>query len=48
MKYSYLLLLALLAGCAGQPNEPSSYLLRSSHELETRTLEPQKNFPWAP
>ena len=44
MKYSYLLLLALLAGCAGQPNEPSSYLLRSSHELETRTLEPSKEF----
>ncbi len=44
MKYSYLLLLALLAGCAGQPEEPSSYLLRSSHELQTRTLEPSKQF----
>ena len=44
MKYTYLLILALLAGCAGQPTEPSSYLLRSSHELQTRTLEPSTEF----
>jgi hypothetical protein len=44
MKYTYLLMLALLAGCAGQPTEPSSYLLRSSHELQTRTLEPSTEF----
>ncbi|MCX2977624.1 PqiC family protein [Candidatus Marimicrobium litorale] len=44
MKYTYLLLLALLAGCAGQPTEPNSYLLRSSHQLTTRALEPSKEF----
>ncbi len=33
MKYPYLLLLALLAGCVGKPEVPGGLLLRSSDEL---------------
>ena len=36
--------LALLVGCSGQPIEPSYYLLRTTSDLESRTLEPSKEY----
>lgn len=41
-KATSLLLLVLLAGCAGQASEPSQYLLRSAHEPQSRKLTPSK------
>lgn len=44
MKPAILLLVVLLAGCAGQPIEPSYYLMRSRHDLESRELKPSRDF----
>ena len=44
MKAASLLLVVLLAGCAGQAIEPSYYLMRSKHDLESRELSPSKDF----
>lgn len=44
MKLATLLLVVLLIGCAGQPIEPSYYLVRSGHDLESRELNPSKDF----
>jgi uncharacterized lipoprotein YmbA len=44
MKVASLLLVVLLTGCAGKAIEPSYYLMRSDHDLETRALNPSKDF----
>ena len=44
MKVASLLLVVLLSGCAGKAIEPSYYLMRSDHDLETRALNPSKDF----
>jgi uncharacterized lipoprotein YmbA len=44
MKVASLLLVVLLTGCAGNAIEPSYYLMRSDHDLETRELNPSKDF----
>jgi hypothetical protein len=44
MKVASLLLVVLLTGCAGNAIEPSYYLMRSDHDLETRELNPSKEF----
>ena len=44
MKVASLLLVVLLSGCAGKTIEPSYYLMRSDHDLETRALNPSKDF----
>ena len=44
MKVASLLLVVLLTGCAGKAIEPSYYLMRSDHDLETRELNPSKDF----
>ena len=44
MKIASLLLVVLLSGCASQSIEPSYYLMRSSHDLETRKLNPSADF----
>ena len=44
MKVASLLLVVLLTGCAGKAIEPSYYLIRSDHEMETRELNPSKDF----
>ena len=41
---SLLLVVALLSGCAGQPIEPSYYLMRSKQDLQTRQLNPSQHF----
>lgn len=44
MKVASLLLVLLLAGCAGQPIEPSYYVIRSKQDLESRELSPSREF----
>ena len=44
MKPATLLLAVLLIGCAGQSIEPSHYLVRSGYDLESRELNPSKEF----
>ena len=44
MKVASLLLVVLLSGCAGKAIEPSYYLMRSDHDLETRALNLSKDF----
>jgi uncharacterized lipoprotein YmbA len=44
MNVAYLLLAVLLSGCASQTIEPSYYLLRSNEDLQSRELNPSKNF----
>lgn len=44
MRVASLLLVVLLTGCAGQTIEPSYYLMRSDHELESRQLNPSTDF----
>ena len=44
MKAVSLLMVVLLTGCAGQATEPSYYLMRSKHDLESRELSPSRDF----
>lgn len=44
MKAASLLMVVFLTGCAGQATEPSYYLMRSKHDLESRELSPSKEF----
>ena len=44
MKVASLLLVVLLAGCASQAIEPSYYLMRSKQNLDTRQLNPSRDF----
>lgn len=44
ISYFYLLLVMLLAGCAGQATEPSYYLLRSTQDLSSSTLSTSRDF----
>jgi uncharacterized lipoprotein YmbA len=44
MKVASLLLVVILAGCSSQVIEPSYYLMRSKHDLETRQLNPSPDF----
>ena len=44
MKVASLLLVVLLAGCAGNSIEPSYYLMRSDHDLKTGVLNPSREF----
>ena len=41
---SLLIVVVLLTGCAGQTTEPSYYLMRTKHDLESRELSPSKDF----
>lgn len=44
MIFFRLILLLLVAGCAGQPAEPSRYFMRSAETLESRELVPSGEF----
>ena len=44
MKAASLLLIVLLSGCASQVTEPNYYLLRSSQDLQSSTLQASKNY----
>ena len=44
MKVASLLLVVLLAACASQTIEPSYYLLRSNHDLQSRELNPSEKY----
>ena len=44
MKVASLLLVVLLTGCAGKAIEPSYYLIRSDNDLQSRALNPSKDF----
>lgn len=44
MKVASLLLLVLLAGCASQTIESNYYLMRSQQDIESRQLNPSKDF----
>lgn len=44
MKIIALLLVTLLAGCAGQTTEPSYYLMRSEQDLQSRELTPSREY----
>ncbi|MEZ5501487.1 MAG: ABC-type transport auxiliary lipoprotein family protein [Halioglobus sp.] len=44
MKYTSLLFVVILAGCAGQVTEPSYYLLRSSEATQSGKLATSKEF----
>ena len=44
MRVACLVLMALVAGCAGQVKEPNYYLMRSNHDLESRELKPSRDF----
>lgn len=44
MRIASLLLVVLLTGCAGKPIEPSYYLMRSDHNLDSRQLNPSQDF----
>jgi uncharacterized lipoprotein YmbA len=44
MRVASLLLVVLLSGCAGQTIEPSYYLMRSSHDLQSRQMNPSRDF----
>jgi uncharacterized lipoprotein YmbA len=44
MKVASVLLAVLLAGCAGQPIEPSYYLMRSELNLESREINPSTTY----
>lgn len=44
MKYFRLVLLVLVAGCAGQPAEPNRYFLRSGEPLQSRELVTSREF----
>ena len=44
MKFAHLLTAVLLVGCAGQPEQPSHYLIRTSQHLDTRQLSPSAEF----
>jgi uncharacterized lipoprotein YmbA len=44
MKVASLLLVVLLSGCAGKAIEPSYYLMRSNHDLQSRQMDPSRDF----